>query len=406
MVDNVYNISRLSEILGDAQNSESPSMANPSTSGLANFYPEEMQFQEEVIQPDNQESGLAEVAPTLMRPERSNLNITPEINQMAMTIDYLLGNPYGTTLKQTIDEYRNITSAQEDKNIADFEKERAYQTARADKEREYADKKAQEERKNKIESLSTLSNTVNRKEELSDAAKKRIVERAKALDPKTFGELDDNATIELLKGYTKPTTGLSIEDRLLLEETKQKGKKDLAEQKFNYDKELTALRLSNSKQNLKNIESDIKANADADVISSLNEEIESWYPEGITGRAWDSFIKKAGISTAYTRNINKVKEILQTKIAKINGDSRFTENEAKRIIDTFGLSISDDLDMAKSKLSNLERYLRPGVTKEQTRQMLIQDGLADSKSTPAKKKEQPVKNNKLTDADLDKLWSE
>ena len=345
------------------------------------------------------QGGLA----SLSTPQRRNFEITPEMQQRAVAIDYLTGAQPGTSMNQMIGRYKDLVAAADEKAISDFERERAYQDTRVDKERAYAAQERKEQRdiekeqrdieKEKrtemMDSLSKLSNTVNRKEELSDAAKKRIVERAKALDPDTFGELDDNTTIELLKGYTKPTTGLSIEDRLLLEETKQKGKESLEGLKSaNRMKELQ-LKLANSKQNLEKIESDAKANEDADIISSLNTEIETWYPEDLASRSVQYVANKFGMSTEYTRNVNQVNSIIQTKIAKINGDSRFNENEAKNIINKFGLKTTDDLNMAKSKLANLARYLRPGVTKEQTRQMLIQDGLADSNS--ASSNSAPVK---------------
>jgi hypothetical protein len=437
-MDELYNnklLNELSLMLGDSQKSQSPSMAQPTnnlsiaptldlisslnennstptSSGLASMEQpvEEEQISESIVETPNEtpvsEGGLSQM---VQQPKRSEFEITPEMRQISMAIDFLTGSPYGTTMKQISDDYRNITMAQEDKAIGDFERERAYQDTRADKERAYATQERKEQReiekerrdieKEKrtevMDSLSKLSNTVNRKEELSDAAKKRIVERAKTLDPETFSELDDDTTIELLKGYTKPTTGLSIGDRLLLEETKQKGKETLEGLKSaNRMKELQ-LKLANSKQNLEKIESDAKANEDADIISSLNTEIETWYPEDLASRSVQYVANKFGMSTEYTRNVNQVNSIIQTKIAKINGDSRFNENEAKNIINKFGLKTTDDLNMAKSKLANLARYLRPGITKEQTRQMLIQDGLADSKSTSSKsasvKKTEPKK---------------
>lgn len=354
------------------------------------------------------QGGLA----SLSTPQRRNFEITPEMQQRAVAIDYLTGSQPGTSMNQMIGRYKDLVAAADEKAIGDFERERAYQDTRADKERAYAAQERKEQRdiekerrdieKEKrtemMDSLSKLSNTVNRKEELSDAAKKRIVERAKTLDPETFSELDDNTTIELLKGYTKPVTGLSIDDRLLLEETKQKGQKALEKQKSENRMKELQLKLSNSKQNLEKIEADAKANADADVIDSLNSEIETWYPEDLASRSGQYVANKLGMSSEYTRNVNQVNNILQTKIKNINGDSRFTENEAKRIIEAFGLKISDDLASAKQKLRNLARYLRPGVTKEQTIQMLIQDGLADSKSTSSKsvsvKKTEPKKEQK------------
>lgn len=343
----------------------------------------------------------------LSAPQRRNFEITPEMQQRAVAIDYLTGSQPGTSMNQMIGRYKDLVAAADEKAIGDFERERAYQDTRADKERAYAAQERKEQRdiekerrdieKEKrtemMDSLSKLSNTVNRKEELSDAAKKRIVERAKTLDPETFSELDDDTTIELLKGYTKPTTGLSIDDRLLLEETKQKGQKALEGLKSaNRMKELK-LKLDNSKQNLEKLETEAKANSDADILSVLNAEIEEWYPESMLGRGLQYIGNKAGMSSEYTRNINQVNSILQTKIASINQDKRFTDNEAKRIIDKFGLKINDDLQSAKMKLSNLERYIRPNITKEQARRELEKDGLSDSKSAPVKKNE-PKKEQK------------
>lgn len=393
------------QILNNAQQSQIPSGIDTNPLGLSALIASNPNLNEEDIevitalqsQSNPTREGLASIY-TPSTPQRSKFNITPEMQQLAMAIDYFSNAPAGTSMKQIMDQY-NFIASQEDKTIGDFERERAYQDTRADKERAYAAQERKEQRdiekerrdieKEKrtevMDSLSKLSSAVNRKEELSDAAKKRIVERAKTLDPETFSELDDDTTIELLKGYTKPTSGLSIEDRLLLEETKQKGQKALEKQKSENRMKELQLKLSNSKQNLEKIEADAKANADADVIDSLNSEIETWYPEDLASRSGQYVANKLGMSSEYTRNVNQVNNILQTKIKSINGDSRFTENEAKRIIEAFGLKISDDLASAKQKLRNLARYLRPGVTKEQTRQMLIQDGLADSKSAPVKK---------------------
>lgn len=170
----------------------------------------------------------------LSAPQRRNFEITPEMQQRAVAIDYLTGSQPGTSMNQMIGRYKDLVAAADEKAIGDFERERAYQDTRADKERAYAAQERKEqrdiekERRTEVmDSLNKLSSTVNKKEELSDEAKKRVVERAKKLDPETFDGLTDNAVIEMLKGYNPSTKTLSLEDRLLLRDVDQQNKLQL-----------------------------------------------------------------------------------------------------------------------------------------------------------------------------------
>lgn len=183
------------------------------------------------------QGGLA----SLSTPQRRNFEITPEMQQRAVAIDYLTGSQPGTSMNQMIGRYKDLVAAADEKAIGDFERERAYQDTRADKERAYAAQERKEQRdiekerrdieKEKrtemIDSLNKLSGTVKEKEKLSDEAKKRVVERAKKLDPETFDGLTDNAVIEMLKGYNPSTQTLSLNDRLLLRDVDQQNRLQL-----------------------------------------------------------------------------------------------------------------------------------------------------------------------------------
>ena len=238
-MDELYNnklLNELSLMLGDSQKSQSPSMAQPTnnlsiaptldlisslnennsaptSSGLASMEQpvEEEQISESIVETPNEtpvsEGGLSQM---VQQPKRSEFEITPEMRQISMAIDFLTGSPYGTTMKQISDDYRNITMAQEDRAIGDFERERAYQDTRADKakaeekaERAYRDAREKERRDYIDKKLEKLQGPAFRA--TTETAKANVANEARNLDPEGFAGKSDEEILERLRLGVEPS---------------------------------------------------------------------------------------------------------------------------------------------------------------------------------------------------------
>lgn len=230
------------QILNNAQQSQIPSGIDTNPLGLSALIASNPNLDEEDIevitalqsQSNPAREGLASMyAPSI--PQRSKFNITPEMQQLAMAIDYFSNAPAGTSMKQIMDQY-NFIASQEDKTIGDYRAERAYQDARADKakaeekaERAYRDTKEKERRDYIDKRLEGLQGPAFRAN--TETAKTNVANEARNLDPERFAGKSDDEIIEDLKLGVEPQkkSGKDYDKETELIKLEYKLKKELAE---------------------------------------------------------------------------------------------------------------------------------------------------------------------------------
>lgn len=174
----------------------------------------------------------------LSAPQRRNFEITPEMQQRAVAIDYLTGAQPGTSMNQMIGRYKDLVAAADEKAIGDFERERAYQDTRADKakaeekaERTYRDTKEKERRDYIDKRLEVLQGPAFRA--ATETAKANIANEARNLDPERFAGKSDEEILERLKlgfdpqkksgkDYDKETELETLKHQFRMEENIQK----------------------------------------------------------------------------------------------------------------------------------------------------------------------------------------
>lgn len=174
----------------------------------------------------------------LSAPQRRNFEITPEMQQRAVAIDYLTGAQPGTSMNQMIGRYKDLVAAADEKAIGDFERERAYQDTRADKERAYAAQERKEQRdieKQRMEyidkRLEALQGPAFRA--TTETAKANVANEARNLDPERFAGKSDEEILERLrlgvdpqkktgKDYDKEAELEALKHQFRMEENAQK----------------------------------------------------------------------------------------------------------------------------------------------------------------------------------------
>lgn len=240
-MDELYNanlLERLSGMIENAQQSQSPSIANPQE-GLAsiNIQTPNEQILEKQVYEGSPVEGLSEMsAQTIQKPQRREFEISPDIMKISAAMDYLSGQPMGTTMNQMINQYKNTVAAADEKAIGDFERERAYQDTRADKakaeekaERAYRDTKEKERRDYIDKRLEGLQGPAFRA--ATETAKTNVANEARNLDPERFAGMSDDEIIEGLKLGVEPQkkSGKDYDKETELIKLEYKLKKELAE---------------------------------------------------------------------------------------------------------------------------------------------------------------------------------
>lgn len=156
-------------------------------------------------QVSQEQGGLA----GLSAPQRRNFEITPEMQQRAVAIDYLTGAQPGTSMNQMIGRYKDLVAAADEKAIGDFERERAYQDTRADKERVYAAQERKEQRDIEKERRDYIDKKLEKLQgpafrATTETAKANVANEARNLDPEGFAGKSDEEILERLKLGVEP----------------------------------------------------------------------------------------------------------------------------------------------------------------------------------------------------------
>jgi len=171
------------------------------------------------------QGGLA----SLSTPQRRNFEITPEMQQRAVAIDYLTGSQPGTALNQLMGQYKNLAAAADEKAIEDYRAERAYQDTRADKERVYAAQERKEQRDTEKQRMEYIDKRLEALQgpafrATTETAKTNVANEARNLDPERFAGKSDEEILERLKLGVEPQkkTGKDYDKEAELEALKHK----------------------------------------------------------------------------------------------------------------------------------------------------------------------------------------